>query len=87
MASLARDIRFDPARLFHQNGRPKQLHELDEATRSAVRAEVDAEGKMKYRSPDKTAAREQAMKHFGPYERDNTQKPSVGVNVVARGGV
>jgi hypothetical protein len=24
---------------------------------------------------DKTAAREQAMKHFGLYERDNNQKP------------
>ena len=44
--------------------------------------EVDAEGKIKYRTPDKTAAREQAMKHFGRYDRDNTQKPSVGINVV-----
>jgi Terminase small subunit len=59
VASLARDIRFDPARLFHQNGRPKQLHELDAATRLALRVEVDVEGKIKYRSPDKAAAREQ----------------------------
>jgi hypothetical protein len=49
MASLARDIHFDPARLFHQNGRPKQLHELDEATRLALRVERDADGNVKYR--------------------------------------
>jgi hypothetical protein len=29
MASLARDIRFDPARLFHEDGTPKELHEMD----------------------------------------------------------
>ena len=41
----------------------------------ALRVERDADGNVKYRSPDKTAAREQAMKHFGLYERDNSQKP------------
>jgi hypothetical protein len=51
------------------------LHELDPATRLALRVERDADGNLKYRSPDKTAAREQAMKHFGLYERDNKQKP------------
>jgi hypothetical protein len=45
MASLARDIHFDPARLFHEDGRPKQLHELDEPTRVALRGmEVPADG-------------------------------------------
>ena len=28
VASLARDIHFDPARLFHEDGRPKQLHSI-----------------------------------------------------------
>jgi hypothetical protein len=32
--------------------------------------------KVKYRSPDKAAAREQAMRHFGLYKSDNEQKPS-----------
>ena len=58
IASLERDIRFDPARLFHEDGRRKELHELDEATRLALRVERDADGNLKYRSPDKTAARE-----------------------------
>jgi hypothetical protein len=84
MASLARDIHFDPARLFHEDGRRKELHELDEATRSAVRVEVDAEGKIKYRSPDKAAAREQAMKHLGLFREDNHQKP-IGVQVHVEG--
>ena len=77
MSSLARDINFDPARLFHQDGRPKQLHELDEATRLALRGmKLDEAGNItEVKFPEKTAAREQAMKHFGLYERDNKQKP------------
>ena len=47
-----------------------------------MRVEADSDGKLKYKSPDKTAAREQLMKHLGMFERDNTQKPSVGINVV-----
>ena len=79
-----RDIRFDPARLFHEDGRRKELHELDEATRSAVRVEVYAEGRIKYCSPDKTAAREQAMKHLGLFKGNNQQKPA-GVQVHVEG--
>lgn len=88
MASLARDIHFDPARLFHEDGRPKQLHELDLNTRLAIRSYkvepvVKKSGKrakvigykIEAKFPEKTAAREQAMKHFGLYERDNKQKP------------
>ena len=87
IASLARDIRFDPARLFHEDGRPKQLHELDEATRMALRGmEVLADGTLKYKFPEKTAAREQAMKYFGLYERDNKQKPAVGINLIHQPG-
>ena len=41
----------------------------------ALRVEIDPDGGIRYRSPDKNAAREQAMKHFGLYERDNKQKP------------
>ena len=88
MASLARDLNFDPARLFHEDGRPKRLHELDLDTRLAVRSytvEPVMKGsgkrakiigyKFAAKFPEKTAAREQAMKHFGLYERDNKQKP------------
>ena len=88
MANLARDMNFDPARLIHDDGTPKQLHELDEDTRLALRdfkLTVRYEGKgakckavgyeLEVKFPEKTAAREQAMKHFGLYERDNKQKP------------
>ena len=37
MASMARDIRFDPAKLEHEDGTPKRLRELDEDTRLALR--------------------------------------------------
>lgn len=88
VASLARDIKFDPASVFHKDGRPKMVHEIDEPTRVAlrgykVRAITKGTGKkmkvigydVEVKFPEKTAAREQAMKHFGLYERDNKQKP------------
>lgn len=87
MHSLSCDLNFDPAKLFDVKGRPLEPHEMDEDTRKALRGhEVEivetGEGKRKKRTvrikvkyPEKTAAREQAMKHFGLYERDNKQKP------------
>lgn len=88
MASLARDVHFDPARLLNLDGTPKQLHEMDEDTRKALRGfkltvKTEGEGRrrkvvgyeLEVKFPEKTAAREQAMKHFGLYERDNKQKP------------
>jgi phage terminase small subunit len=88
LASLARDIRFDPAKLYNDDGSLKAIKDLDEDTRLALRSvEVDeikeGNGKerivvghtTKVKFPEKTAAREQGMKHFGMYERDNSQKP------------
>ena len=84
---MARDIRFDPAKLEHEDGTPKRLRELDEDTRLALRGykleeTITGNGKnrkivhrLEVKFPEKTAAREQAMKHFGLYERDNKQKP------------
>jgi hypothetical protein len=54
IASLAREIRFDPKRLSDEKGRRKKLHEMDEDTLLAVRVEADSDGKLKYKSPDKT---------------------------------
>ena len=75
MKSMAYEVKFNPKKLVDENGRRKELHELDDATASALRVEIDPDGGIRYRSPDKNAAREQAMKHFGLYERDNKQKP------------
>jgi len=83
MASLARDLRFDPARLYNADGSLKSILKMDEDTRLALRGlEItfirDGKGKVirrtaKVKFPEKTAAREQAMKHFGLYEKDNDQ--------------
>jgi hypothetical protein len=40
MASMAREIRFDPAKLVDEKGRVKRLDELDKDTRTAVRVET-----------------------------------------------
>jgi phage terminase small subunit len=73
--SAARVIRFDPRKLVDEKGKPKMLHELDEATALALTS-VDFDGNVisKVRV-DKTAAREQLMKHLGLFEKDNRQQP------------
>jgi len=94
IASLARDVRFDPAKLYRADGTLRPIQELDEDTRLALRGvEVDeiAAGRgedrvvigrtSKIKFPEKTAAREQGMKHFGLYELDNRQKPALQVAV------
>ncbi len=83
MASLARDLRFDPAKLYNADGSLKSILEMDEDTRLVLRSvEItlirDGKGKVigrtvKIKFPEKTAAREQAMKHFGLYEKDRDQ--------------
>lgn len=89
MESLARDLRFDPAKLYDDKRRLKPIPELDEDTRMALRGvEIDeikigrgenakAIGNtVKIKFPEKTAAREQGMKRFGLYKLDNEQKPA-----------
>lgn len=94
LRSLARDVRFDPAKMLDENGNMKPIAEMDEDTRLALRgmehyAEFAGRGEdreqvgttVKVKFPEKTAAREQGMKHFGMYEADNRQKPATTVNV------
>lgn len=94
IASMARDVRFDPAKLYRTDGTLMPIPELDEETRLALRGvEVDeiAAGRgedrvivgrtCKIKFPEKTAAREQGMKHFGLYELDNRQKPTAVVHL------
>jgi hypothetical protein len=59
----------------------KEIHKIDEPTRLALHIEIDNEGKVKYRSPDKNVAREQLMKYLGLFEKDNRQQSSVEVHV------
>lgn len=85
IASLARDLRFDPAKLLNEHGTMKPIHEIDEDTRLALRSfefdELRVDGAsvgrtIKVKFPEKTSAREQGMKHFGLYGEDNRQKPA-----------
>ena len=88
LRSLARDVRFDPAKLYRPDGSILPIHEMDEDTRLALRGvEVDeltagsGENRsvigqtVKVKFPEKTSAREQGMKHFGLYKKDNEQQP------------
>lgn len=92
IASLARDIRFDPAKMYREDGTLKPIVEMDEDTRRALRGvEVDElyEGRgedrvkvghtAKVKFPEVTSAREQGMKHFGLYDADNRQKPATTI--------
>lgn len=94
LQSLARDVRFDPAKLYDKEGNLLPLDQIDEDTRVCIRGvevfeEFEGRGKekefigytKKVKYPEKTAAREQAMKHFGLYESDNRQKPSLSVAI------
>lgn len=88
ITSLGRDVNFNPRKLLQALGTPPELlDQLDDDTLQALRgvkldpvvvgrgkrAKVLYKAEVKF--PEKTAAREQAMKHFGLYERDNKQKP------------
>lgn len=84
MRDMARALRFDPRKLYRQDGTMKPIHELDDDTALCLTGiEVvtmpGPEGdtplyvkKMKWES--KATARDQALKVFGMYEKDNKQK-------------
>ena len=65
----------DPRRLFHADGTPKPIHELDDDTAAAVAAvEVDRYGGLKYRLWDKNASLEKLAKHLGLYRKHQEQQ-------------
>lgn len=84
MADMARALRFDPRKLYRPDGTMKPIHELDDDTALCLTGievvEMRGENgnipmfvkKLKWES--KTAARDQALKVFGMYEKDNIQK-------------
>jgi len=93
LRSVARDVRFDPAKLFNEDKSVKHITEMDEDTRLALRGidveelwsgrgeERAAAGTVtKFKLPEKTSAREQGMKHFNLYKDDAGNKgPTVVV--------
>lgn len=76
--SLANALLFDPRKLYREDGTLKNVTELDPDTADALAGlEVTEVGSKivvvtkKLKWLDKNSAREQAMKHFGLYEKDN----------------
>ena len=82
LASLARELRFDPADLYDEWGNIKPIHEIPEDARKClVGMETAQVGSpeapvmvQKVKWVNAANARDQAMKHLGLYEKDNAQK-------------
>jgi len=70
----------DVRALFHSDGRPKQMHELDAVTAQAVQVEItnkqDEEPIVKIRNPERSQSLEKLARHHRLYESDN--KPTGG---------
>lgn len=79
--SIVQEIAFDPAKLYTDDGALRPIHELDADTRMALTSvEMEQVGSpdaplfvRKFKWAPKSAAREQAMKHLGMFERDHAQ--------------
>lgn len=98
IASLARALRFDPRKLYHADGTLKSIDELDDDTalelaghetevvrRRGARREEDEEVQVtKVKYPNKATARDQGMKHFGLYAKDNAQRATDPEEVAAK---
>ena len=87
--SLARALRFDARKLYNADGSLKLVTELDDDVALELEGiEIEeitvGTGKdrrvigktTKVRHPKKSVAREQAMKHFGLFKKDNEQTPN-----------
>ncbi len=84
---VARGAFFDPRKLMHEDGRPKELHELDDDTASAI-AGIDIEeiyagrgeerasiGRIhKFKLVDRKAFVDMGLKVLGAYKEDNSQR-------------
>jgi len=87
---------FDPRKLFHDDGSPKPINELDDDTAAAI-AGLDVEEKFegsgdervfvgytkKYKVADKNSSLEKLFKHHGLYELDNAQKTNPITELIA----
>lgn len=68
----------DVRQIFHDSGKIKLPHELDDDTAHAVASfEIDEYGRVKYKFWDKGAASDRLFKAGGLYAADNKQKAPV----------
>jgi phage terminase small subunit len=71
----------DPRRLFHEDGSPKKIHELDDDTAQAVRVEI-IDGVVRLGFWPKSDGLMQVMKHLGLFDRHNVQRqPNVNLQI------
>lgn len=83
---IARIAYFDPRKMFHSDGRPKEITELDDDTAAAIgglevleKFEGSGENRRlvgvikKYKISDKNSALDKAAKIHGQYKKDNEQ--------------
>lgn len=83
LQEVARLAFADPRKLFHADGRLKQIHELDDDTAATI-ASIEVEEinagdttiglTRKVKAWDKNSALEKALKHLGLFEKDNAQR-------------
>lgn len=81
VAAALRQIRdiacSDVGKLVDLDGRVKLPHELDEATRAAVKTfKIDEYGRIEYQFWDKNAALDKACRILGLYREEGLQKPA-----------
>lgn len=83
MVALRNMVKFDVRNLVHEDGRPKTLREIDDATAGAIagvkivtkgNAEMGFGEVTEYKFADRNSAVEKAMKYFGLFEADNRQR-------------
>ena len=76
LQELARLAFFDPRKMFHGDGSPKAIHELDDDTAAAIsgldvvnvgNSEIGIGQVLKYKVADKGAALANAMRHLGMF--------------------
>jgi phage terminase small subunit len=97
LEELKRIVFADPRKFYDKNGRLKPIHELDDATASAL-ASIDVDSLYAGRGPkkklagtttkirmhDKLAAIDKAMRYLGLFEKDNASKaPSLAIQINA----
>jgi hypothetical protein len=75
LAEVRKLAHSDIANVMNDDGTVKLPHELNPATRAAVKKfKIDELGRIEYEFYDKGQALDKAMRHLGLYERDNQQQ-------------
>jgi len=93
---IAKGAFFDPRKMFHEDGSPKSITELDNAEASAlagfeVLEQFEGSGRdrifvgnlKKFKLSDRKGCLDMLMKHLGGYEKDNGQKTSPLAEIMA----